>query len=82
MDVFDILYVEAHLSELVDRAALGEAFVIAKDGKPLVKVVPFAEPPAHEPQIIGFMKGEIEVPDDFDSMGQEEIEELFYGIEE
>lgn len=40
-----------HLSKLVDQAARGEAFVIAKAGKPLVKVVPFdrdeaAVPPA------------------------------------
>ena len=53
--------------------------MIAKAGKPLVKVVPLNEPPAHEPQPIGFMKEQIKVPDDFDTMGQKEIEELFYG---
>ena len=28
---------------------------------------------------LGFLAGEIEVPDDFDSMGAREIEELFVG---
>jgi prevent-host-death family protein len=31
-----------YLSRLVDRAAQGESFVIAKDGKPLVKVTSFS----------------------------------------
>ncbi len=33
---------KTHLSRLVERAAKGEGFVIAKAGKPLVKVVPLA----------------------------------------
>jgi len=28
---------------------------------------------------IGFLKGKISIPADFDSMGKEEIEKLFYG---
>jgi antitoxin (DNA-binding transcriptional repressor) of toxin-antitoxin stability system len=53
--------------------------VIAKAGKPLVKVVPLDDAPARKPQLIGCMKGQIKVPDDFDTMGQAEIEEMFYG---
>ncbi len=55
-------------SRLVDRAARGKAFVIAKAGKPLVKVSPVDAPA--EPQRLGFLKGEIEVPGDFDRMGE------------
>ena len=52
--------------------------MIAKAGKPLVKVIPLNEPPrAPEPRPIGFMKGRIRVPDDFDRMGEKEIEALF-----
>ncbi len=70
---------KTHLSRLVDRAAKGEAFVIAKAGKPMVKVVPIDAPTEGEIQRIGFMEGLIEVPDDFDHMGAEEIERLFGG---
>ena len=52
-----------------------EAFVIARAGKPLVKVAAL-DPPA-EPRRLGFLEGEIEVPDDFDRMGQREIAALF-----
>ena len=37
---------KTHLSRLVDRAAKGEPFIIAKAGKPLVKVVPLDAPAA------------------------------------
>ena len=67
-----------HLSRLVDRAGKGEPFIIAKAGKPLVKVVPLDTPPAGEIKRLGFMPG-INVPDDFDRMFQDEIEREFYG---
>jgi antitoxin (DNA-binding transcriptional repressor) of toxin-antitoxin stability system len=65
------------LSRLVEQAAAGEPFVIAKAGRPLVKVERVDAPAAV--QRIGFMEGEGTVPDDFDTMDQEEIERLFYG---
>ena len=66
---------KTQLSKLVDRAVKGEAFVIAKAGKPLVKVSALDAPAA--PRRVGFMEGEILVPDDFDRMGEEEIAALF-----
>jgi len=69
---------KTQLSKLVDRAAKGEAFVIAKAGKPLVKVAALDAPAA--PQRMGFLAGEIAVPDDFDRMGEAEIAALF-GLE-
>lgn len=72
---------KTHLSRLVQRAAEGEPFIIAKAGKPLVKVVPVDAPAEGKRSRIGFMKGMIKVPDDFDTMFQEEIEEMFYGKE-
>jgi antitoxin (DNA-binding transcriptional repressor) of toxin-antitoxin stability system len=74
---FNIHHAKTHLSRLVELAAGGEAFVIAKAGKPLVKVVPLDQPPPPEPNPIGFMKGQIKVPDEFDQMFQKEIEDLF-----
>ena len=70
---------KTHLSRLVDRAAKGEPFIIAKAGKPLVKVVPLDAPSASEMKRFDFMAGQISVPDDFDTMCQEEIEKMFYG---
>ena len=54
---------KTQLSKLVDRAVKGEAFVIAKAGKPLVKVAALDAPPM--PQRLGFLVGEISVPEDF-----------------
>jgi prevent-host-death family protein len=66
---------KTQLSKVVDRAAKGEAFVIPKAGKPLVKVAAL-EAPA-EPQRLGFLAGEIAVPEDFNRMGEAEIAALF-----
>jgi prevent-host-death family protein len=68
---------KTHLSSLLERAAKGEPFIIAKAGKPLVKVVPLDAPEAGHARRLGFMVGQIEVPDDFDRMGSSEIEQLF-----
>lgn len=71
MTTVNIHEAKTHLSKLVDQAARGEAFVIAKAGKPLVRVAALATPAA--PQRLGFLKGEIVVPDDFDRMGERDI---------
>jgi prevent-host-death family protein len=70
---------KTHLSRLVEAAAKGEPFIIAKAGKPLVKVSAVEAPAA--PRRFDFMQGQFMVPDDFDTMDQEEIEKLFYGDE-
>ena len=78
MRTVNIHEAKTHLSRLVDQAAKGEPFIIAKAGKPLVKVVPLDAPSATKPKRLGFMPG-IEVPDDFDTMFADEIEKMFYG---
>ena len=72
---------KTHLSRLVEQAAKGEPFVIAKAGKPLVKVTSLDTPMAGQVRRLGFMAGQIAVPDDFDRMGSTEIERLFGGSE-
>jgi prevent-host-death family protein len=66
---------KTQLSKLVDRAVKGEAFVIAKAGRPLVKVTALDAPTV--PRRLGFLTGEIAVPHDFDRMGEREIAALF-----
>ena len=68
---------KTHLSRLVDQAAKGESFIIAKAGHPMVKVV--AIEARENGNRLGFMAGEITVPDDFDRMGDTELEHLFNG---
>jgi len=79
MNQYNIHIAKTHLSALVDKASVGDAFIIAKAGKPLVKVVPFT-PQDAEQKRIGFLKGQIEVPDDFDRMGTAETSENFRGF--
>lgn len=77
MQTINIHEAKTQLSRLVELAAKGESFVIAKAGKPLVKVVPLDAPSSAEMRKLGFMAGVIAVPDDFDQMGSAEIEQLF-----
>jgi prevent-host-death family protein len=77
MKTVNIHEAKTQLSRLVDEASKGEPFVIAKAGKPLVKVTALGAPTGTEVRRLGFMTGEISVPDDFDRMGQEEIERTF-----
>ncbi len=68
---------KTQLSRLIEGAVQGESFVIAKAGKPLVKVEAL-RPPAVSRRV-GFMAGAFTVPDDFDRMGEGEIDSLFGG---
>jgi prevent-host-death family protein len=77
MPTVNIHDAKTHLSRLLGRAANGEPFIIAKVGKPLVEVVPLETPEAGRVRRLGFMTGQIAVPDDFDRMGEAEIERLF-----
>jgi prevent-host-death family protein len=79
MRTINIREAKTHLSQLVDDAANGEPFIIAKAGKPLVKVVPLDAAEPKQVRRLGFMEGQFSIPNDFDEMGAEEIEKLFYG---
>lgn len=69
---------KTHLSRLVEDALSGEPFVIARAGRPLVKVEALASPPARR---LGFLAGRIAVPEDFDRLGEAEIADIFAGEE-
>lgn len=75
MRTIEIEEAEKQLSTLVDAAVNGESFVIARDGKPLVKVE--ALQTESKRRRIGFLSGEIAVPDDFDRMGERNIAAMF-----
>lgn len=79
METVNIHEAKTQLSRLVDKAVNGESFIIAKSGKPLVRVSALDAP--RVATRLGFMAGEIAVPRDFDRMGEKEIERLFGGGE-
>ncbi|MCL1803932.1 MAG: type II toxin-antitoxin system prevent-host-death family antitoxin [Eubacteriaceae bacterium] len=77
MKEINIHAAKTHLSALVEKAAAGEPFVIAKAGRPLVAVIPYTAD-VQSPRV-GFLKGNISIPADFDHMGNEEISGMFEG---
>ena len=77
MHTVNIHEAKTHLSRLVEEAAQGNAFIIAKSGKPMVKVSPLSSEDLKDAEKFGFMAGEISVPDDFDSLGASEVMLLF-----
>ncbi|MCL5284146.1 MAG: type II toxin-antitoxin system prevent-host-death family antitoxin [Nitrospirae bacterium] len=81
MKTFNIHEAKTHLSQLVEQAVKGDSFIIAKAGKPLVKVMPLDSPSPDQTRRIGFMSGQILVPDDFNRMHAEEIGRMFEGEE-
>lgn len=81
MRTVNIHEAKTHLSRLVEQAADGEAFIIAKAGKPMVKVIALDATDAKVPRRLGFMEGEATVPDDFDTMFADEILAMFEGKE-
>ncbi len=70
---------KTHLSKLVARARAGETIVIANAGKPQARLMPMDEEAKPKPREFGQLRGQFTVPDDFDTMFQKEIEEMFYG---
>lgn len=79
MKTVNIHEAKTHLSKLVEQASNGESFIIAKAGKPMVKVTALGAPTGSQVRRVGFMAGQISVPDDFDQMGRDEIKDLFGG---
>jgi prevent-host-death family protein len=82
MRTINIHQAKTHLSRLVDEAEQGDSFIIAKAGKPKVKVVRIDTPPETGMRRLGSMKGMFTLPDNFDEIDKQldkEIEELMLG---
>ena len=79
MQTVNIHEAKTQLSKIVEQASKGEPFIIAKAGKPLVKVTSLNTPTGTQIRRLGFLVGEITVPSDFDRMGEAEIARLFGG---
>ena len=80
METVSIQDARTRLSQLIARAVAGEPFIISKAGKPLVTVTRIEQPePKTGTRRLGFLEGQIDIPEDGDDSFQEEIEALFYG---
>ena len=78
----NIHHAKTHLSKLIAQAENGEEVIIARNGKPVVKLVPVAEKPRKR-GLLGCAIGKMWISDDFNSPEtNKEIEDLFYSDEE
>ena len=80
MQQVNIHAAKTQLSKLIEQAVNGGPFVIAKSGKPMVTVSAYTPPP-DPAERLGFLRGRLEVPEDFDAMGKEEVQAMFEGAE-
>ena len=77
METVNIHEAKTHLSRLIEKAVNGEPFIIAKAGKPLVKVTAIeSKRPGIE---FGALQGVFAVPDNIKDFAREEIEAMFFG---
>ena len=81
MQTINIHEAKTHLSRLIAQAQQGEPFVIAKAGKPLVLVSAIPTGPDRAKKRLGFLRGTMQVPPDFDRMGDDAIAGQFAGSE-
>ena len=80
MLIVNIHDAKTQLSKLIAMAVKGQPFIIAKAGKPMVKVEAIESGEATPPPLrgMGALRGHFKLPDDFDLMDQLEIEDMFY----
>ena len=77
METINIHEAKTNLSRLLKQVQEGNPFIIAKAGKPIARVTSIDAPESKQARRVGFLAGQIEVPQDFDRMGEEEIQTLF-----
>lgn len=70
---------KTHFSKLINQALKGDEVIIARGGKPLIKLIPYTEEPHFRRG--GQLKGMIQMSDDFDAPLPDNILKQFYGDE-
>lgn len=75
----NVHHAKTHLSKLIQQAENGEEVIIARDGKPAVKLVPVVpEQPNAGKRIPGRLKGKLNLPENWEEewkLMDKEIEE-------
>jgi prevent-host-death family protein len=64
MAQFNIAEAKARFSELVEKALAGDEVIVARDNKPLLKLVPLGRPTGRKP---GSARGQVWMSKDFDA---------------
>ncbi|WP_018877542.1 MULTISPECIES: type II toxin-antitoxin system Phd/YefM family antitoxin [unclassified Thioalkalivibrio] len=70
---------KTHFSRLLEKVSRGEPVVIARAGKPIARMSRIEASSESAADRVGFLKGQLEIPDDLDRMGEAEIAALFQG---
>ena len=79
MEQINLYDAKSHLSDLVERAAAGEEIIIAKDGRPLARLVPLSQRTAPRP--LGLFAAEVAIGADFDDPLPEDMRLAFAGAD-
>ncbi|PKY10115.1 prevent-host-death protein [Acidithiobacillus marinus] len=79
MQTYNIHEAKTQLSRLIEAAVKGDSFIIAKAGKPMVKVTAIEAPEASQVKRLGFLRGQVQVPDDFNTLSADQIQHWFEG---
>ena len=77
MNQVNIHQAKTQFSRLVDRAAGGEEIIIAKSGKPVARLIPYA--PKGAVRRPGTMRGKIRIKKNFDKPLPKELLDSFEG---
>lgn len=80
MSIVNIHEAKTHLSQIVNQVLMGEEVIIARGGKPLIKLIPYEEEPTQRKG--GQFKGLIQIGEDFDAPLPTEILKYFHGDQE
>jgi antitoxin (DNA-binding transcriptional repressor) of toxin-antitoxin stability system len=75
MTTFEIINPDSQLTALLDRIAHGEEVVLTRDGHEVARVSPMRQ--NSKPNRIGFLKGKIQMSDNFDVTSQEIIDSFY-----
>ena len=76
MTTVNIHKAKTELSKLIARVEAGEEVIVARNGKPVVKLVPVDKDNALGPRVPGRWKGKFTIPGGvFDSLTEEELKD-------
>jgi len=81
MHTYNIHEAKTNFSKLVHDASQGEEVIIAKSGKPILKLVRYQPKKKKSKRELGFLKGKIKFSKDFDAPLPPEILKYFDGKE-
>jgi len=77
MDKINVHDAKTHFSRLLDRAAEGEEFVIAKAGRPVARLGPLVR--KGKKRKLGLLDGKLTIPEDFNAPLPEAMIAAFEG---